>query len=196
MNYLKLYFSSIIILAVLSSNILIKNSKPIPPISSNIKAEIYNISANTNFVWPTPGYNRVTSKFGKRKAPTKGASNSHSGIDIAAPPGSNILAISDGIVTYLGFKGAGGFTITTKNERYQISYCHVSPNFIVNIGDKISKGSVISNVGPYNVYGIPDNPYKDSSGRPINGASTGPHLHITIKENGTLINPLSLFFDK
>lgn len=47
--------------------------------------------------------------------------------------------------------------------------------------------------GPYNVYGVPNNPYKDSKGRPTNGASTGAHLHLTVKEKGALINPLDLF---
>lgn len=190
MKYLKYYFFTIIILILFSSSIL--STKSVKTNSNNLEHKSYTLISSTNFIWPTPGYNRISSKFGKRNAPTKGASTSHSGIDIAAPSGTNILSVSDGVVTYTGFKGAGGFTITIKSDEYQFSYCHVSPNFLVNVGDYISKGSIISKVGPYNVYNVPNNPYKDSKGKPTNGASTGPHLHLTIRKNDGLINPLDL----
>lgn len=83
-----------------------------------------------------------------------------------------------------------GFTITLKNDNFIISYCHVSPDFIVSVGDYISKGQEIGRVGPLNVYDVPNNPYKDKYGRPTNGASTGPHLHLTIKKDGQAVNPL------
>ena len=192
MRYIKYYFLTIFILVFISLNsINIKTTSN--TFLKNSQLETHNIIQDANFTWPTPGYNKITSTFGKRNAPTKGASTSHSGIDIAAPTGSNILSVSDGIVTFLGFKGAGGFTLTVKNQDYTISYCHISPNFLVSIGDYVSKGSIISNVGPYNVYGVPNNPYKDSKGLPTNGASTGAHLHLTVKKNGSLINPLTLF---
>ena len=60
-------------------------------------------------------------------------------------------------------------------------------------GQFIDKGVQIGNVGPKNVYGVPNNPYKDSSGNPTNGATTGCHLHLTIRKNGELVNPLTLF---
>ncbi|MFR8104663.1 MAG: M23 family metallopeptidase [Clostridia bacterium] len=119
-----------------------------------------------------------------------GSSTSHSGIDIGAPTGSKIIASIAGTVIFTGFKGAGGFTITIENGEFQTSYCHVSPQFIVYPGMKIMQGQVISSVGPYNVYGVPNNPYKDKNGNPTNGASTGPHLHFTLKKNGTPVNPL------
>lgn len=60
-------------------------------------------------------------------------------------------------------------------------------------GDLVSKGQHIANIGPKNVYGIPNNPYKDKDGNPTNGATTGCHLHLGIRLNNQYINPLSLF---
>ena len=73
----------------------------------------------------------------------RGASTYHSGIDIAAPTGTNFVAITNGKVLYTGFKGAGGYTLTIEHDNLQISYCHVSPTFIVNVGDYVSKGQII-----------------------------------------------------
>ena len=145
---------------------------------------------SSKFLWPTPGFTTITSYFGYRNAPTQGASTYHSGIDIGAPEGSNIIAITSGTVTSTGFYGAGGFTVTVKSDNFTVSYCHVSPTFLVHIGQYVTKGSLIATVGPKNVYGIPNNPYKDSAGNPTNGASTGPHLHLTIKKDGKAVNPL------
>lgn len=104
--------------------------------------------------------------------------------------GTNIFAITSGTVSYVGFSGAGGYTITVKSESFTISYCHVSPVFLVSVGEYVIKGTVIANVGPKNVYGVPNNPYKDSAGNPTNGATTGSHLHLTIKKDGKAVNPL------
>lgn len=145
---------------------------------------------NSKFLWPTPGYTTITSYFGYRNAPTQGASTYHSGIDIGAPVGTNIIAVTSGTVTYTGFYAAGGYTVTVKSDNLTISYCHVSPQFLVCTGQYVTKGSVIATVGPRNVYGVPNNPYKDSNGNPTNGASTGPHLHLTIKKDGQAVNPL------
>ena len=114
------------------------------------------------------GYNKITSDFGYRTAPTSGASSYHGGIDIAAPAGSNIIAICSGQVTFTGFHGAGGFTVTITNNNLSISYCHVSPVFLVYKGQYVNQGDIIAKVGPKNVYGVPNNPYKDSNGNPTN----------------------------
>lgn len=156
---------------------------------SSVESYTATLSGN-GLLWPTPGYTTITSYFGKRNAPTAGASTAHSGIDIAAPTGSNIVAVCSGEVTFLGFGGAGGYTITIKNETFTTSYCHVSPTFQVYVGQKIGKGQVIGKVGPKNVYGVPNNPYRDKNGNPTNGATTGPHLHFTLRKNGELVNPL------
>lgn len=178
-----LCFSSIFTTLSESNNeIIISNGTVILP------ENIY--FTNSKFLWPTPGYTTITSYFGYRNAPTQGASTYHSGIDIGAPVGTNIIAVTSGTVTYTGFYGAGGYTVTIKSDDFTISYCHVSPQFLVCTGQYVTKGSVIATVGPKNVYGVPNNPYKDSNGNPTNGASTGPHLHLTIKKDGQAVNPL------
>lgn len=151
----------------------------------------YNFSGS--FVWPIPDYTYISSYFGYRTSPTAGASSYHSGIDIPASEGTPILSVCDGIVTFASWGAGGGYTIVVENNNIKVSYCHVSPNFIIHKNDSIKAGSIISNVGPKNVYGIQNNPYKDSSGNPTNGATTGCHLHLTIKKDGIAVNPLDFF---
>ena len=146
---------------------------------------------NQNFAWPIPGYTRISSYFGKRTAPTAGATTYHKGIDIPAPEGTILIAPCDGEITFTGFLGGGGYTITLSTlENFKISYCHVSPNYIVSKGDKILQGQVIGTVGPKYVYGVSGNTYKDETGRPTNGATTGCHLHLGFRLNGEYVNPL------
>lgn len=180
---LKFFFIIFILsIFVIFSTIQISNSYSSD--SSNLDGE---------FIWPLPGYSYISSYFGYRNSPTAGASKYHSGIDIPAPSGTNILAVCDGIVTFASWGAGGGYTIVVENEDIKVSYCHVSPIFIVNKYDDIEAGDVISTVGPKNVYGINNNPYKDSSGLPTNGATTGCHLHLSIKYKGTNVDPLNYF---
>ena len=146
---------------------------------------------NLNFAWPIPGYTAISSPFGKRTAPTSGASTFHKGTDIPAPEGTTLIATCDGEITFIGFLGGGGYTITITNvDGLKISYCHVSPNYIVSVGQLVEQGEIIGNVGPKYVYGVVGNNYKDASGNPTNGATTGCHLHIGFRENGEYVNPM------
>ena len=147
---------------------------------------------NLNFAWPIPGYTAISSPFGKRTAPTSGASTFHKGTDIPAPEGTKLIATCDGEITFIGFLGGGGYTITITNvDGLKISYCHVSPNYIVSVGQLVEQGEIIGNVGPKYVYGVVGNNYKDASGNPTNGATTGCHLHIGFREDGEYVNPMN-----
>lgn len=151
---------------------------------------------NSEYIWPIPGYTTISSSFGKRTSPTAGASSFHKGIDVPAPEGTKLYAVCDGHISFADFLGGGGYTITLTHDNMKITYCHVSPNFIVKVGDEVVKGQHISNVGPKNVYGVEGNTYIDSNGNPTNGATTGCHLHLGIRIDGKYIDPLILLYKK
>ena len=97
----------------------------------NIDKEIFEqiTISKYGFAWPIPGYNTITSNFGRRKSPTAGASSFHKGLDIGAPEGTILIAVTEGIITYTGFLGGGGYTITLSKDNMKISYCHVSVSY-------------------------------------------------------------------
>lgn len=125
-----------------------------PSQENNTVYDEFTISPS-GFAWPTPGYTKINSYFGKRTSPTGGASSYHKGIDIGAPQGSQFIAVIDGQITYVGFLGGGGYTITLTSGDLKITYCHVSPNYLVSVGDNVIQGQVIGHVGPKYVYGVP-----------------------------------------
>ena len=99
--------------------------------SNNNNIEI-NISSS-GYAWPSPGYTTINSYFGYRTSPTAGASTYHSGLDIGAPEGSKLIAVTDGEITFASFLGGGGYTITLTSGNMKFTYCHVSPNYIVKV---------------------------------------------------------------
>ena len=64
----------------------------------NIEGKIYE--SKGMFLWPTPKYTKITSKYGWRFHPIKKINKLHAGIDIGAPSGSTICAAADGVVQY------------------------------------------------------------------------------------------------
>ena len=125
------------------------------------------------FTKPVEG--NITSDFGYGIAPTKGASSGHSGIDINASVGTPVRSIADGVVISArgGMRGYGiGIFIDhgIVNKKHVVSeYGHLS-EICAKTGDKVKKGQVIAKSGN-------------------TGISTGPHLHLTIRENGVPIKP-------
>lgn len=121
------------------------------------------------FIWPISSHT-ITSEFGYRTDPINGTTSYHSGIDIAAPTGTEIHAVADGEVAWSYYSTTAGnwIGIDHGNDIYSV-YMHCSVSNVV-AGDKVSQGDVIGLVG--------------STGR-----STGPHLHLSIRENGEYVNP-------
>lgn len=149
------------------------------------------VSSNIlGFYWPLPSNHRISSFYGHRTSPTTGASSYHKGIDIPANENTYFISIMDCEIIYTGFNGSGGYSIICKNDAYKISYCHVSSNFLVSVGDSIMAGQIIGQVGPKYIDDVIGNPYRDASGRQTNGATTGCHLHVTFKLNESTVNPL------
>lgn len=98
-----------------------------------------------------------------------GASTYHSGLDIPAPEGTYLYAIDDGYISFASWGAGGGYTIVLELEKYpniSVSYCHVSPTMFVSLGEQVSRNEIIGMVGPKNVYGINNNPYKDTNRKP------------------------------
>ena len=121
-------------------------------------------------------YSRISSGFSyARRHPVTRKVQPHTGVDYAAPKGTPIMSIGDGVVTSMKYEGAGGNTVRIKhNSVYSTAYLHLSkygPG--LKAGQRVRQGQVIGYVG--------------STGR-----STGPHLDFRVWKNGTPINPLKM----
>ena len=128
--------------------------------------------ANTKFQAPLKG--QIRSEFGLREQPTAGASKNHKGIDIAVPIGTPVKTITSGTVTKAGASQGYGIAVFVDHgiingKQVTSEYGHLSKTD-VKVGDKIKAGQVVAKSGN-------------------SGISKGPHLHITIKENGVAVNP-------
>lgn len=116
---------------------------------------------------------RVTSGFGLRVHPLLGGLRMHSGIDLAAPMGSPIIATDGGTVSTAGWQGGYGLAVTIDHANgLRTRYGHMS-RISVAPGQSVRQGQVIGLVG--------------STGR-----STGPHLHYEVLFRGQTINPATL----
>ncbi|WP_024469436.1 peptidoglycan DD-metalloendopeptidase family protein [Treponema pedis] len=123
------------------------------------------------FIYPITG--RLTSPFGNRRDPFTGRLSFHTGIDIAAPVGTQIKATLDGTVAYTGVSVIyGNYVIISHGGGYQSMYGHLSA-VAVKRGQTVNQGGIIGKVGN-------------------TGRSTGPHLHFSVYKNGKLINPLTV----
>ncbi|MCX5750489.1 MAG: peptidoglycan DD-metalloendopeptidase family protein [Candidatus Saganbacteria bacterium] len=121
------------------------------------------------FEWPLRG--RLTSYFGYRRSPFWGGRNFHTGLDIAAPYGSSIMAADGGEVIFSGWwDGYGKAVVIDHGDGLSTVYGHMSRIYADN-GSKIGKGEVIGLVGS-------------------TGYSTGPHLHFEVRKNGKPTDPL------
>lgn len=164
-NLVKMYICAICILIIFISVFFVpfyNETTIVSDISGNTKIEKV-ISTSGDLCWPLPGYTTISSPFGYRNAPTTGATNFHGGIDLPAPQGTYIISAISGKVISTSFMGSGGCTVVVQNDKYTVIFHHINPNFLVSPGDLVMQGQVIAQVGPKNVYGFPNNPYKDTN---------------------------------
>lgn len=124
---------------------------------------------------PTAKKYRITSPFGRRTSPTTGASTNHNGIDLATPMRTPILAPADGTIGYVVTNDAGGLqvAIDIKEHDLRIGFAHLDEAIVRN-GQLVRKGDIIA--------------YTGNSGR-----STGPHLHLTVKDSFGMQDPTKYF---
>lgn len=123
---------------------------------------------------PLKGTLHITSKFGQRRNPFgKKSSEFHSGIDLSAKAGTPIYAMLPGEVAHIGYDPRSGNYIKLCHGNFTVSYCHLIRKPTIPIGSKVFPGQPVAHVG--------------STGR-----STGPHLHITLKRNGRVLDPAIL----
>jgi murein DD-endopeptidase MepM/ murein hydrolase activator NlpD len=125
--------------------------------------------ASTPSIWPAKGW--LTSRFGYRISPFTGLRDFHAGIDIAAEPGTEVVASARGRVVFAGPKGSlGKVAILEHGFGIRTTYGHAQ-EVLVRPGQAVERGQVIASVG--------------SSGR-----STGPHLHYAVERDGRTANPI------
>ena len=128
--------------------------------------------ANLGISLIRPVSGTITSRFG---VGSKIRRSSHTGLDIATATGTPIMAAASGTVTFSGYKGSyGNMLVITHGNGIQTYYGHCSKLY-VSAGTKVSQGQTIAAVGS-------------------TGNSTGPHLHLEVRVNGTAYNPQNYVF--
>ncbi len=114
----------------------------------------------------------VSSRFGSRGG---SRSSIHTGIDICTSTGTGIRSIAPGTVTYSGWKGSyGNLLIIDHGNGVQSYYAHCSALY-VGVGQAVDSNTTIAAVGS-------------------TGNSTGPHLHLEIRVNGSPVNPQNYLY--
>mgnify|MGYP003293027159 CR=1 FL=1 len=126
---------------------------------------------NALLKWVNPARGApCSSYFGYRVQPTEGASTFHSGVDLAAPIGTPIVAARAGKVTVATYDEYSGYHVIIDHyDGYSSRYLHMR-NHIVRAGQEVVAGQVIGYCGE-------------------SGVATGVHLHFSIYLNGEAVNP-------
>ncbi len=136
-------------------------------LESNKKPIVYD---GGQFKWPAPSYTRISDDYGYRIHPTLGTKQFHNGVDMAAPSGSPILAAYDGEVIAASYSPTmGNYLMIDHGDGLVTVYMHAS-SLSASVGQMVVKGEQIGCVG--------------STGR-----STGPHLHFSVRLNGSYVSP-------
>ncbi|MBU1283776.1 MAG: M23 family metallopeptidase [Gammaproteobacteria bacterium] len=114
----------------------------------------------------------MSSPFGRRVHPLTGRNTQHKGVDFAAKPGSDVVAVAAGVVSFSGVKSGYGNVIEVSHaDGYTTLYAHNKQN-IVQIGDLVQRGQTIAKVGR-------------------SGRASGYHVHFEVTKSGRLVNPAS-----
>lgn len=124
------------------------------------------------FSWPVPGYSRISSEYGYRDGIFVSGREFHTGLDIPAAYGSNIVSAADGKVITSGYIRGYGYTVMVSHGDGLVTLYGHNSSLAVSVGDWISAGDVIAYAGS-------------------TGNSTGNHCHFEVRLNGSHTNPWS-----
>lgn len=121
--------------------------------------------------FPFTGDFKVTSPFGDRIHPVTGVKTFHNGIDVATPLGTNLYAVSSGVVADVYENPTGGKQmIIDYDNGFRFGFAHLDKQ-LISKGTRVEKGDLLAQTGN-------------------TGKTTGAHLHWTVRKNGKLVNPL------
>lgn len=131
-----------------------------------------NNKKGASFIWPLRTAIRITSLFGEPRPDNR----KHSGVDVAAPVGTPVYAMADGKIDsyWTDSVYGGGLSLRVSYPGdFTVGFAHLSKNNLLPTGAAVKKGDLIAYSGN-------------------TGTSSGPHLHITIRKFGNLVNPLDV----
>ncbi len=134
------------------------------------------ISGTGQFIWPVPGFYKISDNYGYRVCPYHG-NELHSGTDISSSGiyGAKIVAADSGeVILSKYYGGYGNCIMIDHNNGYVTLYAHMKSLSSLKVGAKVNKGDTIGYVGS-------------------SGNSTGPHLHFEVQKNGKTVDPMSFF---
>lgn len=118
--------------------------------------------------WPVSG--PLSSPYGNRHHPVHDETRFHTGVDISVPPGSEVKATADGIVSLAGRTENSGIVVVVEHGHgFSTAYAH-NQKALVKVGQRIVRGEPIALSGS-------------------TGISTGPHVHYEIWKNGRHSDP-------
>lgn len=114
--------------------------------------------------------------IGQKVHPFYKTMNEHTGVDLLASVGAEVVATADGVVTGVvrSDRGRGNQVTIAHNHFYETYYAHLG-DILVRNGQRVSRGTVIARVGN-------------------SGLSFAPHLHYEVRMNGKVMDPINYFF--
>jgi len=149
------------------------------PLKQNGREDYFDQDGNNlrkAFLKAPLSFSRISSGFShSRMHPILKIRRPHHGIDYAAPLGTPVQAIGDGVVVEASYQGQAGRMVKIKhNSVYTTAYLHLSRYASgIKVGQYVKQGDIIGYVGS-------------------TGLSTGPHLDFRFYKNGRAVNPLSV----
>ena len=138
-------------------------------------SERQSLIAATPNIKPVRGW--FTSKFGYRVSPFSNRPVMHNGLDIAASPGSPIMAPADGVVSFAGYDPGYGKLVSIDHGYGVITRFGHTSQIFVEVGQKVKRRDTIASVGN-------------------TGRSTGPHLHYEVRVNNVPVDPQNYVLDE